>query len=63
VTVNSTIARLQSQVQGITFTPTDAIAMLQLCSYETVALGYSTFCNLFSEVRIPLDNLLPNPHN
>ncbi len=23
--------------------------MLQLCSYETHALGYSAFCNLFSE--------------
>ncbi len=27
----------------------DVIAMLQLCSYETHALGYSTFCSLFSE--------------
>lgn len=25
------------------------IAMLQLCSYETHALGYSAFCNLFNE--------------
>lgn len=31
------------------FTATDAIAMLQLCSYETQALGYSAFCPLFSE--------------
>jgi hypothetical protein len=46
---NSTLARLQSQASGITFTSTDAIAMLQLCSYETHALGYSAFCNLFSE--------------
>ncbi|KAF2713514.1 phosphoglycerate mutase-like protein [Pleomassaria siparia CBS 279.74] len=46
---NSTIARLQSQASGIDFTPTDAIAMLQLCSYETHALGYSSFCDLFSE--------------
>lgn len=23
--------------------------MLQLCSYETVALGYSAFCGLFSQ--------------
>jgi hypothetical protein len=45
---NSTIARLQSQASGITFTPTDAIAMLQLCSYETHALGYSSFCPLFT---------------
>ena len=46
---NQTIDRLNSQVQGITFTPTDAIAMLQLCSYETDALGYSAFCKLFTE--------------
>jgi hypothetical protein len=46
---NSTIARLQSQASGITFTPTDAIAMLQMCSYETHALGYSSFCPLFTK--------------
>ncbi|KAH7396289.1 histidine phosphatase superfamily [Pyrenochaeta sp. MPI-SDFR-AT-0127] len=46
---NATIARLQSQASGIKFTATDAIAMLQLCSYETIALGYSAFCDLFSE--------------
>lgn len=46
---NSTLARLQAQVSGVNFTSTDAIAMLQLCSYETVALGYSAFCNLFSK--------------
>lgn len=46
---NQTIARLQLQASGITFTPTDAIAMLQLCSYETNGLGYSSFCNLFTQ--------------
>jgi hypothetical protein len=46
---NSTLARLQAQVKGVNFTSTDAIAMLQLCSYETHALGYSTFCDLFTE--------------
>lgn len=44
-----TLQRLNAQATGITFTPTDAIAMLQLCSYETVALGYSAFCGLFSQ--------------
>jgi hypothetical protein len=38
-----------TQIAGVNFTATDAIAMLQLCSYETHALGYSAFCNLFSE--------------
>jgi hypothetical protein len=46
---NATIARFQSQVSGINFTATDAIAMLQLCSYETHALGYSAFCDLFTQ--------------
>jgi hypothetical protein len=46
---NATIARLQSQASGVNFTSTDAIAMLQLCSYETHALGYSAFCPLFSQ--------------
>lgn len=46
---NSTISRLQSMVTGINFTSTDVIAMLQLCSYETDALGYSAFCPLFTE--------------
>ncbi|KAI1612650.1 histidine phosphatase superfamily [Exophiala viscosa] len=46
---NSTISRLNSMVSGnLTLTPTDAIAMLQLCSYETDALGYSAFCGLFT---------------
>lgn len=46
---NATIARLQSQVTGVNFTSTDVIAMMQLCSYETNALGYSAFCNLFTK--------------
>lgn len=46
---NATLQRLNAQINGITLTPTDAVAMLQLCSYETVALGYSAFCNLFSQ--------------
>lgn len=46
---NATLARLNSLVTGITFTPSDAITMLQLCSYETNALGYSAFCDLFTQ--------------
>ena len=46
---NSTIARLQSQISGIQLNATDAVNMLQLCAYETNALGYSAFCDLFSE--------------
>ncbi|KAF7442912.1 His-Phos-2 domain containing protein [Pyrenophora tritici-repentis] len=36
---NATLARLQSQVEGITLTSTDAIAMLQLCSPVAAAQG------------------------
>ncbi|KAH8193852.1 hypothetical protein TruAng_011986 [Truncatella angustata] len=46
---NATLARLNSQASGLNFTPTDAIAMLQLCSYETHALGYSAFCEIFTQ--------------
>jgi hypothetical protein len=47
---NSTLGRLNSLVSGnLTFTPTDAIAMLQLCAYETDAFGYSAFCPLFTQ--------------
>ncbi|KAL8292819.1 hypothetical protein RQP46_000513 [Phenoliferia psychrophenolica] len=43
------IARLNSWITGINFTATDIGAMLQLCAYETDALGYSKFCELFTE--------------
>jgi hypothetical protein len=46
---NSTIARLQSQISGVQLNATDVINMMQLCAYETNALGYSAFCDLFSE--------------
>ena len=44
----STVTRLQGLITGINFTTTDVVAMLQLCSYETDALGYSAFCPLFT---------------
>ncbi|KAK7957926.1 phosphoglycerate mutase-like protein [Apiospora saccharicola] len=46
---DATLARLNSQITGLEFDAADAVSMLQLCSYETVALGYSSFCGLFSE--------------
>lgn len=46
---NATLARLQSQVSGLTLTAKDLIAMIQLCAYETNALGYSLFCGIFSK--------------
>ncbi|GMK53584.1 hypothetical protein CspeluHIS016_0101700 [Cutaneotrichosporon spelunceum] len=44
-----TAARLQAHVKGYTITPTDVQTMLSLCAYETLSLGYSAFCPLFTE--------------
>ncbi|XAO23465.1 hypothetical protein I312_102243 [Cryptococcus bacillisporus CA1280] len=46
---NGTVSRLQGNINGVQFDTTDIIDMLQLCSYETDALGYSAFCGLFTE--------------
>ncbi len=43
------LLKTRFQITGVNFTSTDIIAMLELCSYETQALGYSAFCGLFSE--------------
>ncbi|BEJ06208.1 hypothetical protein CcaverHIS641_0307300 [Cutaneotrichosporon cavernicola] len=48
-TMAGTAARLQAHVKGFTITPADVQTMLSLCAYETLALGYSTFCPLFTE--------------
>ncbi|KAI0066193.1 phosphoglycerate mutase-like protein [Artomyces pyxidatus] len=44
-----TIARLQKYIQGYNLTATDIVAMQQTCAYESVALGYSSFCDIFTE--------------
>lgn len=41
--------RLSKYLKGVNLTSTDILAMQSLCAYETVALGYSAFCNLFTE--------------
>ncbi|GAA5935956.1 histidine phosphatase family protein [Sporobolomyces koalae] len=46
---NKTAARLDECISGLNLTSTDVTAMLQLCAYETVALGYSSFCPLFTD--------------
>ncbi|KAI0824475.1 phosphoglycerate mutase-like protein [Trametes gibbosa] len=43
------LARLRPQVDGINLSIEDVYTMQQLCAYETVALGYSRFCELFTE--------------
>jgi len=41
--------RLQRQLDGYTFTIEDVYTMQQMCAYETVAIGFSKFCGLFTE--------------
>ncbi|KAI5121930.1 hypothetical protein M0805_000259 [Coniferiporia weirii] len=43
------LRRLQPMVDGMNLTITDVSAMQQLCAYETVALGTSAFCDLFTQ--------------
>ena len=41
-------ARLQSQTEGYEWSAEDCFNAQALCAYETVALGYSSFCKLFT---------------
>ncbi|TFY59888.1 hypothetical protein EVJ58_g5495 [Rhodofomes roseus] len=41
--------RLQPQLKGVDLTIEDVYTMQQMCAYETVAIGYSKFCELFTE--------------
>ncbi|KAG2078611.1 phosphoglycerate mutase-like protein [Suillus decipiens] len=41
--------RLQPLIPGFNLTTSQLIAMQEMCTYETVALGYSEFCDLFTE--------------
>jgi len=43
------VPRLQSQLDNFNLTVQHAYVMQQLCAYESVALGYSEFCKLFTE--------------
>ncbi|KAH7104981.1 phosphoglycerate mutase-like protein [Auriculariales sp. MPI-PUGE-AT-0066] len=43
------VKRLQPQIPGFKLTTEDVYIMQQLCAYETVNLGYSKFCELFTE--------------
>ncbi|CCM02907.1 uncharacterized protein FIBRA_05021 [Fibroporia radiculosa] len=43
------LARLAPQLQGYNLTIEDVYTFQQLCAYETVAIGYSKFCELFTE--------------
>ncbi|KLO12534.1 phosphoglycerate mutase-like protein [Schizopora paradoxa] len=41
--------RLQKQLNGYTLSNEDVYILQQMCAYETVAIGYSKFCGLFTE--------------
>lgn len=41
-------SRFQSMVEDLDWTIEDTYAAQTMCSYETVAYGYSAFCNLFT---------------
>ncbi|KAF9453707.1 phytase [Macrolepiota fuliginosa MF-IS2] len=41
--------RLADEIKGFDLTVEDVYTMQQMCSYETVAIGYSKFCELFTE--------------
>lgn len=41
--------RLQTYIDGFELNMEDVYAMQEMCAYETVALGYSKFCELFTE--------------
>ncbi|KAH9484974.1 3-phytase A [Psilocybe cubensis] len=43
------VKRLNANLRGLQLNVTDLFAMQQLCAFETVALGYSSFCDLFTE--------------
>nr|VWO94250.1 Acid phosphatase [Ganoderma boninense] len=47
--LKDTVKRLQKYIDGFTLDVTAVSRMQSLCAYETVALGYSEFCNLFTE--------------
>ncbi|KAF9015491.1 histidine phosphatase superfamily [Cyathus striatus] len=49
VFLKSALKRLQPFLKGIDLQISDLVAMQQLCAYETVALGFSSFCDLFTE--------------
>ncbi|KAJ6617632.1 phosphoglycerate mutase-like protein [Mycena sp. CBHHK59/15] len=41
--------RLQPFITGLPLSSSILVAIQQLCAYETVSLGYSAFCDLFTE--------------
>lgn len=40
---------MNAQLKGLELNIEDVYTMQQLCAYETVAIGYSKFCEAFTE--------------
>ncbi|KAH9001458.1 phosphoglycerate mutase-like protein [Lactarius akahatsu] len=49
VYLKETRDRLQGHIDGYALTIEDVYTMQQMCAYETVAIGFSKFCGLFTE--------------
>ncbi|KAH9079225.1 phosphoglycerate mutase-like protein [Lactarius deliciosus] len=49
VYLKETRDRLQQHIDGYALTIEDVYTMQQMCAYETVAIGFSKFCGLFTE--------------
>ncbi|KAG8816240.1 hypothetical protein FRC18_001111 [Serendipita sp. 400] len=49
VYLQEALQRIQGLLKGYTLTLEDVYTMQMMCAYETVALGYSKFCELFTE--------------
>ncbi|KAG7088757.1 hypothetical protein E1B28_012723 [Marasmius oreades] len=47
--LSSAKKRLQAHLSGYELTVEDVYTMQQMCAYETVAIGYSKFCELFTQ--------------
>ncbi|KAF8626245.1 hypothetical protein AX15_004924 [Amanita polypyramis BW_CC] len=47
--LKDTRKRLQGQLSGFEFSIEDIYTMQLMCAYETVAIGYSKFCELFTK--------------
>ncbi|KIK07420.1 hypothetical protein K443DRAFT_2294 [Laccaria amethystina LaAM-08-1] len=45
------LERFSQEIRGVNLTISNLVSMQQLCAYETVALGFSSFCGLFTEVE------------
>lgn len=48
LTVHPATDRFNNMTEGLKWTPADVYAAQTMCPYETVAYGFSMFCDLFT---------------